>query len=406
MWVIEGQGKQEILRKPAEQRHHPARFPRLWIVLCALANIFSAVEAIEHLVDLDKLQASPETLKIGRIGYGNGIEITVTKHKAKFHKTCSIKYNNKFLLSAQKRSMSDNGEGTTECPKRKLTRVFTEKVNSDHAACFFCSILVLLRTISFIDVVTPVFRLRTLTKMFQDRVTELGGYASTVHSTLLKDKILNYMPELRPYAEGRDLYLDSPDDVGQSLLHSSEYDAETKAVIVSRAAKIIRKDALKNNCQPFNGTFSTNCQQNSVPDSLLCFMSLIMNDTCIDESEPCTQPILSLSQLLAFNDRSSRASLSGNQQHYMHQETPLPLFFGAYIHSRTRSKEMIETFYSLGLSVSYVQVLTMSADLGNTTDTFYEDIGMVSPQSFQKCFFATAAVDNLDHNPFSMSAKS
>ena len=50
----------------------------------------------------------------------------------------------------------------------------------------------------------------------------------------------------------------------------------------------------------------------------------------------------------------------------MDRETPLPLFLGAYVHVKTRSKELVDLLYKTGLSVSYDRVLAVSSDLANS----------------------------------------
>lgn len=48
----------------------------------------------------------------------------------------------------------------------------------------------------------PVFKLSELTQMYSTRLQQLGGDASTrVHSTNLKDRILENVPELQPHRQ-------------------------------------------------------------------------------------------------------------------------------------------------------------------------------------------------------------
>ncbi|KAL9982820.1 hypothetical protein ACROYT_G004928 [Oculina patagonica] len=83
---------------------------------------------------------------------------------------------------------------------------------------------------------------------------------------------------------------------------------------------------------------------------------------------------------------------------------PLPLFLGALVHSRTRSKDLVDTLYRLGLSVSYERVLGLSADLGNYAISHFETVGTVCPSTLSIGVFTTSAVEKIDHDPTATSA--
>ena len=75
------------------------------------------------------------------------------------------------------------------------------------------------------------------------------------------------------------------------------------------------------------------------------------------------------------------------------------------MHSKTRSKGMIDTLHKTGLCVTYDRVLLMSSDLVNAAITHFESIGAVCPQSLKMGIFTTSAVDNIDHDPTSTSSQ-
>lgn len=116
---------------------------------------------------------------------------------------------------------------------------------------------------------------------------------------------------------------------------------------------------LRNKCVPFSGSFTEDCQDNSVPQSLLMLVTMIMYGTNIkNNASYLSQPALSLSQLMMYNSCVRRRQQpSSNTRHFEQRETPLPLFIGALAHSRTRSKDLVDTLYRLGLSVSYDRCL-------------------------------------------------
>ena len=58
-----------------------------------------------------------------------------------------------------------------------------------------------------------------------------------------------------------------------------------------------------------------------------------------------------------------------------------------------------------GLCVSYDRVLEISAKLGESVVCQYVDDGVVCPPALRTRLFTTSAVDNIDHNPSSTTAK-
>ena len=131
---------------------------------------------------------------------------------------------------------------------------------------------------------TPVFQLSELKKLYVDRVDQLGGDSSVIHSTRLKEKILSYFLQLEAYNEGRNVLFVSKENVGKSLRRSCQLDDESEAVFPSPAANVVRDDMLRNKCIPFSGSFTENCQEKSVPQSLLTLITMIMYATLITGS--------------------------------------------------------------------------------------------------------------------------
>ena len=91
--------------------------------------------------------------------------------------------------------------------------------------------------------------------------------------------------------------------------------------------------------------------------------------------------------------------------HSRDKDAPLPVYVGLLIHGRTRKRELVDTFYQLGLSISYDRVLDISASIAKEATAQYETDGVVCPFNLRKNLFTTAAIDNIDHNPTSNSAR-
>ena len=92
-------------------------------------------------------------------------------------------------------------------------------------------------------------------------------------------------------------------------------------------------------------------------------------------------------------------------RHSHNRETPLPVYLGTLIHTKTRKRDLVDTLYHLGLSISYDRVLSISTDLETNICRFFQKEGTVCPLKLKSGLFTTGAVDNIDHNPSSTSAK-
>ena len=91
-------------------------------------------------------------------------------------------------------------------------------------------------------------------------------------------------------------------------------------------------------------------------------------------------------------------------KHSKERETPLPVYVGLTVHAQTRKKELVDSMFTLGLSVSYSRVLEISTELASKVCSQFQRDGVVCPMKLRSGLFTTAAVDNLDHNPLSTTA--
>ena len=125
-------------------------------------------------------------------------------------------------------------------------------------------------------------------------------------------------------------------------------------------------------------------------------------DQCSSDSQPC----LTIAQLVLFNCKKSvKKDASLKSRHSLSYEPPMPLYLGLNLHTQTRSKKVITELYELGLSVSYNRVLQIEKQLAFAVCEDFRKKGVVCPAQLRKGLFTVAALDNLDHNPSSTTAK-
>ena len=80
-------------------------------------------------------------------------------------------------------------------------------------------------------------------------------------------------------------------------------------------------------------------------------------------------------------------------------------YLGLEFHAHTRKRQLIDTMSQLGFSISYDRVLSTSTQIGNSVCQQYQTENVVCPLELRKELFTVAAVDNIDHNPSSTTAK-
>ena len=136
---------------------------------------------------------------------------------------------------------------------------------------------------------------------------------------------------------------------------------------------------------------------------LLNFVSSVSHGTDIKSHMDvgASKPDVALAQLIQFNCLPNIMPLQCTRD----RDPAFPVFMGLTVHSKTRKKEMVNTLFEHGLSISYDRVLEISTQLGEAVVKSYVDIGLVCPPQLRLGVFMVSAVDNCDHNLSASTAK-
>ena len=256
-----------------------------------------------------------------------------------------------------------------------------------------------------------VFNLTDMISLYKKRLQQLGvTVGNKIHSTRLKIRLLSALADLTAHVQGREILLTFKEDIGLALIKACDGDSD--AVHLMRAAQVIRKELLNIKIKQFDCFFTSECQRDSVPSSLLAQINMIQNGPNIKQqtqlaSNASTTTALSVSKLIVFNrvKQSRNSKPSVNVRHDRDHEIPLPLYLGLKVHAVTRSKTLVDTLFHLGLCISYDRVLQIQSDIANGVCQRYEMEKFVGPPNMHRRLFTIAAVDNIDHNPSSATAK-
>ena len=112
-------------------------------------------------------------------------------------------------------------------------------------------------------------------------------------------------------------------------------------MVLAKAAKLIRTEIFQNNYK-FCGTFSSECQTQSVPDMLLSLVRMILESVSITSRETsengrCKAACV-ISQLMIFNCVKNHHESSTVVRHNEDRETLFPIYLGLMIHAVTRKR--------------------------------------------------------------------
>ncbi|KXJ17320.1 hypothetical protein AC249_AIPGENE16297 [Exaiptasia diaphana] len=176
-----------------------------------------------------------------------------------------------------------------------------------------------------------VLKLSELAAFYQLKQQELGVHSVKVNATRLKDRILDAFPDLSAHTEGRQVLFALKQDIG-GVLRAANSRKDTEVYHLAKTASIVRKDLLKVK-NKFNGTFSENCQSDSIPASLKTLLHMIMKGPTSENSD--SQSCVSIAQLIIFNSIGRARDRETNSiRHTRFRECPLPIYTASFCRTR------------------------------------------------------------------------
>ena len=255
---------------------------------------------------------------------------------------------------------------------------------------------------------STIFKLDDLIKLYEKRISDLGGKAhGKIHSTRFKNRLLSHFENLvESKKEGRYVYLLFDDELGCVLKTVFENFFDDDAFTLSKAAKILRREIFSEKYQSFQGSFSSDCQKEFLPHFVNSFVDMLLHGPNFSKSnEYLEQNVLTIAQLIIQNSikrvRKDSASCVFNTS----RESPISTYLGLMVYAKTRKKGVIEGLNELGLSIPYKRVLSLTDSLSATVLKEYEEDGVVCPRVLKRDEFTAGALDNLDIDPSSSTSK-
>ena len=260
--------------------------------------------------------------------------------EAKYHSRCMLAYKRKY--TAYVKSCSEI-ETTTNDDSAAEARTFAELISFMESSA---------------EGGTLLFKLSSLHDLYVSRLRNLNVDKS-VNKTCLRNRIIeHYHGAIQEQTDGKNTVLVFNQGI-ETLLKDAlkKRNCEEEAFNFVNVAKYIRNDVFQMPGFSFTGEFTSDCQLKSVPPSLMCLVSMLLNGPNIESQDfEESQPCITIAQLIIFNMKKIKKLATKSDRHNQDREPPLPLYLGMSVHAQTRSKKFVNQLYELGLSVSYQRV--------------------------------------------------
>ena len=164
----------------------------------------------------------------------------------------------------------------------------------------------------------------------------------------------------------------------------------------------VRSDIMKQ-VNRFSVSFNNSCQIQSVPKTLQALTIALVDGEMSSSNQP-SQGALSLAQIIVSyarqpSKRKAKLRKPTRRRHISNQETPLLQYVGLKIFYTSRSCQLIDDMYHVGLSVSYDRVLELIKMLYEQLRQTYIENCCLFPQVLRKSLFTVWLKDNIDVNP-------
>lgn len=305
-----------------------------------------------------------DTMLLSRIDGGDLIA-----KETKYHLKCLVNLRNCFRSHTRKSSQQQQNIHE----KLNESRAFVELTNYIEKA---------------VDSGTLLFKLSEIHSLYVNRLEDLG-INKLVNKTRLKVSLLQHFTEAQEQHDGKNtiiVFKEGMENMSKEAL--KKWDFSEDAVILAKAAVIVRNDIFNHHCINFTGAFLPNCQEDSLPSSLKSLVSLILNGPNLkDQDRHETQACLTAAQVVLYNVKKRSSSRNDvKTRHTLQREPPIPIYIGLNIHQMTRSKKLIDQLYKMGISISYDRVMELEEWIATSVCEQFEKDGIVAPTGLCSLF--------------------
>ena len=245
-----------------------------------------------------------------------------------------------------------------------------------------------------------IFLVMDLNKLYIENLKSFGITEQT-QTTRFKERLLCSIPNLVARIVNKNTVVLFDEKVHELIVEYVKNPDEFYAAL-RKVVQPIRADIMKQE-NKFTGTFNSSSQVQAVPKTVLALTSALIDDEMTSSNQP-SQEALSVAQIIVSQMRrpSKRKAVvkkPTRRRHNLHQETPLLQYVGLKIFYSVRSRQLIEDFYYIGLSVSYDRVLELIKMFYEELRRAYISHNFFFPRILRRFLFTVWLKDNIDVNP-------
>ena len=263
--------------------------------------------------------------------------------------------------------------------------------------------LVIAELVAFIKHRKSELKLVDLKSLYKQRLIQVSSnwVGKTVHSTRFKEHLLQKLGNQWQFFKsenGKNLVLSRNENSAEVLLEHMSLEEEAQKIV--EVGLLLRKHILLPRT-PFSGKFSASCLNDSVPNSLLTLIRVLLEGAGgigVEEQARVTARMrvaLTISQLLISN---SDKEISEAQQLYQikERETPFLLYMSLVLNSSGRHKKLITNLHKAGIAVSHDRTLGVGKKLAQAVSEQFRRQKVVVPVNCKRGVFTVGTTDNID----------
>ena len=251
---------------------------------------------------------------------------------------------------------------------------------------------------------TDIYKLRDLVELYKQKLIELGCTDTTsVHSTRLKERLLDKIPGLEAQPHGRDILLTTRETVASVLADAHKTSlCDDDAIHIVSTVEIMRKFILANPEEQCPDPLSEDTLKRYCSHPLHVFLRMVMEWTrcqkLIGHGQGARAKVAcTVTNAIILNTVKHVASQASKDIRHQHErETPAPVYVGMKLQNAGAGKSVIQSFASIGLSVSYDRITEISTYLATRVSEQFRQDGVVVPPNMRRFVFTTADVDNIN----------
>ena len=176
---------------------------------------------------------------------------------AKYHLACLTALRNRHRsLMRQRQDCSDNQKEENKFEARAFVELIAHVENGVEGGQLY-------------------FKLSSLREIYESRLLDLG-IRKEINRVRFKDKVLKHFPNAQEQSDGKSAILVFEQGMQEMLKQALQCDFEEDALILAKAAKIVRGDIFESNGFKFNGSFPSECPTQSVPTYIKSLVTMIL----------------------------------------------------------------------------------------------------------------------------------